>query len=211
MEHSCLATGGTQVFRHLLFWSCELLFLHLIFINLVLFLQRFYNISRFMKINDTTLLRVSGDYTDSYTAPATSACSFPSEFSLHFVSFLLLFHLSAFWPSVSSVWITATRTFPHPSNSFLLSTLHLSTVLHIPFVVSIGLQCFPVDLLNNFHLQSDEAFPNSDCRFEAQLHAPSVVGCSGDVSHTEEGNAGSVSWSVDGGRRPHSCSRHRTL
>lgn len=91
-----LVTGGTEVTRHLLFWSCELLFLHLISINLVLFLQRFYNISRFMKINDTTLPRVSGDYTDSYTAPATSVCSFTSEFSLHFVSSLLLFHLSAF-------------------------------------------------------------------------------------------------------------------
>lgn len=210
MEHSCLATGNTKVIRHLLFWSCELLFLHFISINLVLFLQRLCNISRFMKINNTTLPRVSGDYTDSYAAPATSACSFPSEFSFRFVSSLLLFHLSAFWPSVPSVWITATPTFPQLSNSFHLSTLHLSRLLHIPFVISLALQCFTVDLCNNFHLQSDEAFPNSDCHFEARLQAHGVVGCSGDASHPDEGGAGSISWSIDGGRRAHSCFRHRT-
>lgn len=210
LEHSCLATGDIQVIRHLLFWSCELLFLHFISIKSVLFLQRFCNISGLMKINNTTLLRASGDYTDSYTAPATSACSFPSEFSLRFVSSLLLFHLSAFWPSVPSVWIAAAPTFPQLSNSFLLSTFHLSTVLHIPFVISIGLQFLTVDLCNNFHLQSDEAFPNSSCHFEAHLQAPSVVGCSGDASHTDRGNADSVSWSIDGGRRAQSCSRHRT-
>lgn len=163
-----------------------------------------------MKINNTTLPRVSGDYTDSYTATASSACSFPSEFSLHFVSSLLLFNLSAFWPPVPSVWIRAAPTFPQLSNFFLLSTFHLSTLLHIPFVISISLQFFTVDPCNNFHLQSDEAFPNSSCHFEAQLQAPAMVGCSGDVSHTDRGNAGSVSWSIGGGWRAHSCSRHRT-
>lgn len=179
--------------KHLLFWSCELLFLHFISINLVLFLQRFCNISRFTKMNSTTTLSVSVDYTDSYAAPATSARSFPSEFSLHFVPSLLLFHFSAFWPSVPSVWIPATPTFSQLSEPFFFPPFtslcgHASPLLSPSAYVLSWFICAMNSV--TFSSQSNETFQNSDCHFEAQLQADSVVGCTGDVSHTDQGKCG---------------------
>lgn len=117
-----MATWDTKHIRLLLFWSCELLFLHFISINLVLFVQRFCNISRFMKMNNTTIPRVSGDYTDSYAVPATSDHSFPSV-SLHFAPSLLLFHFSAFDPLSFLFGYQLLQLFP---SSLSLSSFHPS-------------------------------------------------------------------------------------
>lgn len=119
-------------YRHLFFWSCELLFLHFISINLVLFLLRFCTIFRFMEMSNTTIPRVSGDYTDSYAAPATSALSFPFEFPLHFVPSLSLFLFYFF----SFLILHPFCLDPSSSNffpalwAFLLSPPHVSARSH---------------------------------------------------------------------------------
>ena len=199
--------------RHLLFWSCELLFLHFISINLVLFLRRYCNISKFMKMNNSTTPRVSGNYADSYAAPANSAHSFPSEFLLHSVPSLLLFLFSAFWPSVPAVWIPATPTSSQLSEPFFFPPSPLYTVTHpLCYVHQLTLShCLSVQWILRLAICNQMKLSKALTVTLKPSCSLAVWWAALGMQHTQiRGKAGSIWRSIDGDRRAHSCFRHRT-